>query len=44
MALLEEANRINERDMMIRHEIEGHVKQSLSLIHANESRNHNAFE
>jgi hypothetical protein len=26
MALLEEANRIHERDMIIRHEIEGHVK------------------
>jgi hypothetical protein len=26
MALLEEANRINERDTMIRHEIESHVK------------------
>jgi hypothetical protein len=26
MALLEEANRINKRDMMIQHEIESHVK------------------
>jgi hypothetical protein len=26
MALLEEANRINERDMMIQHEIENHVR------------------
>jgi hypothetical protein len=26
MALLEEANRINERDMMIQHEIESHVR------------------
>jgi hypothetical protein len=25
MALLEEANKINERDMMVRHEIESHV-------------------
>jgi hypothetical protein len=26
MALLEEANKINERDMMVRHEIESHVQ------------------
>jgi hypothetical protein len=26
MALLEEANKINEQDMMIRHEIESHVQ------------------
>jgi hypothetical protein len=26
MALLEEANRINKRDMMIQHEIESHVR------------------
>jgi hypothetical protein len=26
MALLQEANKINERDMIIRHEIESHVQ------------------
>jgi hypothetical protein len=26
MALLEEANKINERDMMVRHEIESHIR------------------
>jgi hypothetical protein len=25
MSLLEEANRINDRDLLLRHEIEGHV-------------------
>jgi hypothetical protein len=43
MALLEEANRIDEGDTMIQHKIKSHEKQSLGLTCANESENYNVF-
>jgi hypothetical protein len=41
MALLEEANKINKWDMLVRHEMSG---LSLNLTFYNKSRNHNKFE
>jgi hypothetical protein len=44
MALLEEANKINKRDLLVRHKLQVMSEISLDLTFSNKSRNHNEFK